>query len=278
MTVGNSRELRSVARASKLRHTSSMERTGLLAIGLFCLACSGPNNEEGSDLHSALLDRTFVSESIEGWQLVPGTEVRLRFRNQELSADAGCNSINGSYTISGSTLTMPGYGMTEMGCDPPRHAQDQWLLDFLRAKPSLELVEPRLVMSTPDAKMTLLDREVASPDLPLVGTLWKGDGFSDGSSASGPGAPGVSAFFRSDASVTINSGCQTGTGTYHVTADALTFEGFAYDGAKCPDPAYQHSSDQVLLVLDGSAVSFEIEERRLAIHHGKNTLYFRAGG
>jgi heat shock protein HslJ len=253
-----------------------MGRAGLL-VGLFCCACSAPNDEDGGGLQAALLDRAFVSESVEGWQLVSGTEVRMNFGGQELSADAGCNKINATYTIAGSSLTTTGSGMTLMGCDKALHAQDDWLLGFLHAGPRLELVEPRLVMSTKDAKMTLLDREVASPDLPLVGTLWKGDGFSDGSVATGPAPPGLSIFFRPDASVTINTSCQTGTGTYQVAGSVITFQALSYDGAACPDPSYQSSSDRVLAVLDGSAVDFQIEEKRLAIQRGNNTVYFRGG-
>ena len=228
-------------------------------------------------MEAALNGRTFVSESVEGWQLVAGTEVRLRFRDQELSASAGCNSIDATFSIADNTLSIPGYGMTGIGCDGPRHAQDAWLADFLRAKPKLELVEPRLKMTTSAARMTLLDREVASPDRPLVGTQWRSDGFGDGASVSGPGSPNVTAYFDSSGTVSIETGCQTGTGKYFVDGSKMSFEGFSYDGVACGDPNMQRSHDQVLLVLDGGAVGFEIEELRLAIHRGKYTLYYRAG-
>jgi heat shock protein HslJ len=238
---------------------------------------AGDTSKGGSDLQAALRDRSFVSESVEGWVLVPGTEVRIAFRRSELSANAGCNHLSGSFAIDGDTLTMHGISTTEMGCDPPRHEQDAWLGAFLSARPVLVLTEPRLVMTTSDARMTLLDREVASPDRPLAGTQWIGDGFGDGSGVSiGPGSDLVRAFFDPNGSVTIHTSCQIGSGTYQVDGMSLTFAGFSYDGAPCADASHQQTSDQVLLVIDGSPVSFEIEERSLAIQRGNDILYFRA--
>ena len=51
---------------------------------------------------------------------------------------------------------------------------------FLLAGPTLELADPQLVMSTADVQLHLLDRKIAIPDRPLVGTQWLGNGFSDG--------------------------------------------------------------------------------------------------
>jgi heat shock protein HslJ len=245
------------------------------SVGLVC-ACGGDAND-GEDLHVALVGRTFVSESVEGWQLVQGTEVRIQFRERELMASAGCNSVDGQYDIDGSVLELSGYGSTDMGCDPERHAQDAWLIEFLLARPSLELSEPRLVMSTGDARMTLLDREVASPDRPLVGTLWRGDGFSDGTMVTSmPGVALVSAWFDPDGSVEVHTSCQVGVGAFHLEGTSIAFEGLAYDGAPCADPSYQGISDRVMLVFDGAPVAYQIEEASLEISQGSDAVLFRA--
>ena len=100
---------------------------GTLALAFLVSACGGSSDGDGvssGGLQSSLNDRTFLSESIEGWTLVPGSEVRISFRNGELSGHAGCNSLSGDYSLQGDTLVMRGFGMTEMGCDAPRHDQD----------------------------------------------------------------------------------------------------------------------------------------------------------
>jgi len=245
------------------------------SVALSC-ACGG-DSLGGDQLHGALVNRQFVSESVEGWELVPSTEVRLTFFQDELRAGAGCNSMDGPYQIDGTTLKMLGLGSTDMGCGPGLSAQDQWLSEFLLARPSLELAEPRLSMSTPNARITLLDRELASPDRPLVGTSWTGEALSDGEVAmGGPGMAQVSAWFDASGSVEVHTSCQVGVGTFHVEGTTLTFEGFAYDGAACADSGQQFISDRALLVLNGDPVTFEIEEARLEISQGNNSVSFRA--
>jgi heat shock protein HslJ len=250
-----------------------------LAVGLMASGCGGSSDGTGGTaggLQGQLADRTFVSETVEGWQLVAGSDVRIGFHVGELSAHAGCNSIDAPYVIKGDKLALQGWSKTDMGCDIALLAQDDWLLGFLTAGPALELLEPRLVMTTADAKMTLLDREIASPDRPLVGTHWMGDGFSDGQAASfWSGITKATVFFDASGSVTVFSACQTGSGSYQVDGSTLTFAGLAYDGAPCADPSDQKTSDTVLLMLDGSPVTFEIEEQRLSIHNGSRQLDFR---
>jgi heat shock protein HslJ len=254
-----------------------MARGALEILVIVCTACACAGKKDDGELQRALVGRAFVSESVEGWQLVPGTEVRLAFDREWLSAGAGCNSIDARYDIDGTALEIPGYGVTEMGCDPALHAQDEWLIGFLRARPELALAEPRLTMTAPSARMVLLDREVASPDRPLLGTQWTGEGFSDGSMATGgPGWDAASVRFASDGSVEIQTGCQTGTGSFHANGATITFEGLVYDGAACAEPGLQFVSDRVLLVLDGSPLTHAIEETSLELQNGTNSFHFRA--
>lgn len=234
--------------------------------------CSGEATDGTSD---QLAGRTFVSESVEGWTLVPGTEVRLRFKSGEFLATSGCNSMGVEYGLNDGVLSVLNLSTTEMGCDSERHAQDKWLMDLLLASPKLKLVEPRLELTTKDARMVLLDREIQSPDRPLVGTLWSGNGFGNGDSVGySPAATQPTVRFDPTGSVDVSTPCQTGVGSYTVAGATVSFEGLAYDGAPCADPMDQHVSKETLLVLDGSPVSFTIEERSLLLRKGDFTLYF----
>lgn len=255
----------------------------MLALSLFgfwASACGGTSNGDGTSsggLQASLNGRTFVSESVEGWDLVPGSEIRIGFGTGTLRANGGCNSITGEYTMTGATLVLQGYGMTLMGCDPGLHHQEDWLVGFLEAGPRLELNEPRLTMSTADARMVLLDREVASPDRPLVGTQWIGQGYSDGQMATGGTAwPLAGIVFAEDGSVTIDTSCQKVTASYASSGSTITFQGLAYDSVACADPTQQHVADRVQLVLDGSAVDFDIQESLLILTNGSDSLDFRA--
>lgn len=93
-------------------------------------ACQAGSSRDG-DLASELEQRDFLSESVEGHALVAGTQIRIDFGDGELSAHAGCNSMSGTFVIEGEVLRVTGLGMTEIGCEAERHAQDAWLSDLL---------------------------------------------------------------------------------------------------------------------------------------------------
>src|SRR5262245_9979359 len=86
--------------------------------------------------------REFVEESIEGRELVPETELRLRFAGHEIDAYGGCNSAFGSYHLSADKLVLDDLAMLEAGClsqlgDIP--AQEDWFFEFIQASPTYEL-------------------------------------------------------------------------------------------------------------------------------------------
>jgi heat shock protein HslJ len=148
----------------------------------------------------------------------------------------------------------------------------------LQVRPTAALDEPRLTLSSPTATLTLLDREIASPDRELVGTPWVGDGIGDGVGVTiGVSSTLLTVAFRSDGRVETFSGCQHGSGGFTATGATLAFTDLAYDGQSCGDPALEGQSESFLFVLDGSDVSFAIEEAQLTIQRAGTTLYFVAG-
>ena len=73
-------------------------------------------------------------------------------------------------------LVVPAMAQTQMACDPAALMdQDTWLGSVLTSRPTLTLDDDTLTISAQGATVTLLDREVADPDLPLEGTVWTVD-------------------------------------------------------------------------------------------------------
>lgn len=252
---------------------AALSRTSFIALVGLLVACAAEENPPGVRLSG----REFVSESLEGRELVPGTEIRLRFGDTTLSASAGCNSMSGTYEFDGYALMMSSMSMTEIGCEAPLHEQDEWLVGFLMAHPTTMLTEPRLSLSTEDETLIMIDRELASPDRPLVGTHWVGSGIGDGTGVSfGPGSSLITIDFGADGIVEAFTGCQNGSGGFTSSATTIVFTDLAFDGEPCTDPNMEQMSDQVLFVLDGSDVSFQIEELELRIERAGKTLYFTA--
>ncbi|MFI6680994.1 META domain-containing protein [Kribbella sp. NPDC050470] len=139
------------------------------------------------------MGRTYLSTAVmvdgRPKQLVSDTRVRVEFEevpnpNEEgprvhdvLRAFAGCNRV-GAWAAAGELLAdgrlwVNGYEITQVGCEAPLLAQDDWLCEFLMSQPSWHLDGDQLTLSSGGTTITLLDRNVVEPDFPLDGTRWK---------------------------------------------------------------------------------------------------------
>ena len=67
---------------------------------------------------------------------------------------------------------MNGFGGTEIGCDPARAAQEEWLKRLLLDKPTWKLEGDLLTITRGSTTLVLQDRKIAEPDKPLEGTKW----------------------------------------------------------------------------------------------------------
>lgn len=218
-----------------------------------------------------LRGHTFLSTevTVDGapYPLVAETRVSLRFTDDgRLLADAGCNSITGQVTVDDGRLVIDGgLAMTEMGCDPPRHTQDDWLAGLLGAEPEWRLDGPRLEVSTPTAKLVLEDREVAEPDLALVETTWAVDTLIDGQTASStPAGATATLVFREDV-VEISGGCNGGSADYTMSGDKIRFANAVMTLKACAPEIMQLEAAVLEVVRD--EVTFEIDADRLTLTH-----------
>jgi heat shock protein HslJ len=224
--------------------------------------------------------RTFLSVTITDGgvvkALVPGTVIRISFTGGQLGASAGCNSIGGTYTIDGDTLVFQGGGMTEMGCDPARHAQDDWLSGLLGARPTVAVNGNDLVLTSGTTTITMLDREIADPDQPLVGPTWTLSSIITGEVVSSVPA-GVTATikFNADGTVDIQPGCNSGGGTYAVEGNAITFSELITTKMLCLGGG-STVEEAVLTVLEAQAITYAIDAGSLTLMAGDIGLQFSA--
>ncbi|MGH2687416.1 MAG: META domain-containing protein, partial [Actinomycetota bacterium] len=119
----------------------------VLVVGAVAAGCAGGAGGEGGG--GGLRGRTFLSESVTGdgrpLPVAAGATIRLTFHDDgRLTASAGCNSMGGPVRLDGGRLVVEGLSTTEMGCDPTRHARDEWLAAFLSGAPAWVYEEPRL--------------------------------------------------------------------------------------------------------------------------------------
>jgi len=213
--------------------------------------------------------RAFLSTAVtadgQPLDLVAGTRIRLAFTDGQMSASAGCNSIGGSYSVAEGQLIVGDLSTTEMGCDPDRHAQDQWLAAFLGSRPVLTLDRNDLQLASPGASIRLLDREVADPDLPLVGPTWTVVSVISGDAVASVPDQVVATFtFQADGQIGFNTGCNIGGGRYTATAEALRFTDLLMTEMSCESPAGEMEA-AVLRVLQAETASYRIEAGSLVL-------------
>lgn len=237
----------------------------------------GPAAQPGGSPSADLVGRTFLSTSVtEGGrprELAPGTKVSLWFANDgRLVANAGCNTMSGQVRLAGKLETPDGLSMTEMGCDAPRHAQDEWLATLLQSGPSWTLDGDELVLTSGETKLVLLDRAVAEPTPPVEGTKWLLETIYAGETASS--APTGPYLIFADGKVTGSTGCNDLGGPATITGSNIEFGPIGMTRKGCPDDLAPVERAMVA-VLQGT-VPFEVEHGQLILNPGaQQSLGFR---
>jgi heat shock protein HslJ len=252
----------------------------LLPVLVVAVACgSSADNVQSEPPASASgpVGRTYVSTGVAGHTLVDGTQVTITFgANGEMSAQAGCNTLGTKYKIDNGILLAENFGGTEMGCDAPRHAQDQWLTAFLSSKPTVAVQSDELVLATPDVTLTMRDRESAQPDKPLTGTTWVADTVIEGDAASSVPADPKVWLKIADGKVQGSDGCNGFGGTAAVEPGTITFSGVASTLIGCID---RSPANPVIHELVKGKVSYQLDGDRLTLTTaGGKGLGFRADG
>jgi len=261
--------------------------TCLGTLALAMVACSdgeGPDTQGqtglaaqcGAPCKAPQLDkRVFLLESAQNFEPLTGSTVRLSFHEGNLSLSAGCNSLGGEFSLMDQRLVLREGGITEIGCDPERHAQDEFLWSFVQSSPQLELDGSTLTLTSASTVLVFRDRELADPDRPLVATPWAIDTFISNDSASNlPGPLAPTLLFAADGSLHFETGCNSGVGTYTVVAEQLTTTRVGSTNRACSGPSAA-AEEHILKVLRDGTLSFEIEAGRLTLQHrevGLNTI------
>ena len=129
---------------------------------------AGCGAREVTGTSDGLDGRTFLSTSIteDGAPrlLVEGTRIRLAFSAEDrLTASAGCNTMGATFELDRGRIVVGDLSTTEMGCDPERHAQDQWLATLLADGPAYTVDGDHLELRSDGTVVVLLARRVAEP-------------------------------------------------------------------------------------------------------------------
>ena len=232
-----------------------------------------------ASIADALRDQTFVSTAVEGYTLVPDTQVTLTFDGDNLSARAAATRSPGRGRSRATSSWCPPMARTMMACEPSALMdQETWLDAVLTSSPTVAVEGDTLTITADGATVTLLDQEVADPDRPLEGTTWTAESLiSDQAVSSIPAGVRPPTLRLEGGAVAVDTGCNTGRGSYTVAGDAITFGPIATTRMACGDPNGQQVEQAVLTVLSGTA-TFAIDGPVLTLMNGANGLQLRDAG
>ena len=127
----------------------------IAAVSSLALLTACSDDDTAADVTSNDLDgRTFVADEVEGQTLVAGTEITLTFTDEAVTAVAGCNTMNGGFTVDDGVLDVETLAQTLMACPDELQAQDEWLVEFLGAEPTVGLSDEMLTLTAGDVTIT----------------------------------------------------------------------------------------------------------------------------
>lgn len=248
----------------------------LAVVSLLAACTAGPGAQPPESVAGRQFLSTGVSVNGAARPLVDGTSIRLAFTDGTISASAGCNGMSGSYTVTAGQLLVGDLATTEIGCDAARHEQDEWLAEILASKPTLRLVGNELTLESDGTVIALLDREIAEPDLKLVGTSWGLESIARGDTVSGIAGDRPELLFGEDGQVTFTTGCNEGFASYKLNAQTVQLSGIGTTKRACADDTAE-VEQTVLAVLGSSAVAFHIDGSLLKLSGGGVRLEYRSG-
>jgi heat shock protein HslJ len=237
-------------------------RVAVAALGLLLLVGCGSRAASGglSDLRGRTFLSTGVTENGQAKPLVAGTRIRLSFgeEGRRIGANAGCNHIGGDARVEDGRLVAGDMAMTAMGCAGGRSEQDDWLVKFLTGTPTVRISGAELVLANNTTEIRLLDRTVADPDRPLIGTRWVVESIIDRDTASSiPQAAVAHLLLNADGTFTGNTGCNHMGGGAVVAAPTIRFADVFTTKMACEE-GRMRLEQTVLGVLHGT-VNYEIE-------------------
>lgn len=235
----------------------------LLAATILLAACSSAGGAVSPSPANASLDsRTFLSTAVQGQTLVPGSTVRLSFKDGQLGINAGCNHMGGAYSIVDGKLKTGQMMMTDMACQEPLMKQDTWVSAFLD-RATVMLAGDTLTLKNGDVTMTLTDREVADPDRPLVGTKWVVDGIISGDAVSSVPVGVTAGLVITGDTMQVDTGCNTGSAPVQVTATTMTIGPMMLTKKACQ--ANEGAMEAAVVSALTGEVTYSIEADRLTI-------------
>jgi heat shock protein HslJ len=201
----------------------------------------------------ALLEAaSFVSTSVEGRELLPGTEVWLSFDEDTLAVSGGCNTSFGASTLDDGTLGWESDpASTMIACSEEEAEQDAWVSDLLATGVAATTDGADLHLASEDVRL-LLEREPPVALETLLGRTWSVVGtLADGTTSRLPSRVRTPRLVvGEDGLARLDTGCNTGRTRVQVDRVSVSFAPPTVTRVRCREP--DRTIERIVLsVVDG---------------------------
>ena len=177
--------------------------------------------------------------------------------------------MDGDMTLEEGVMNVGEIARTDMGCEDALMTQDEWLMDFVMAGPSLLLDGDTLTLTGTDATLIFLNADVVVPDAALVGSLWTVDTYIDGQSSTTFNlAKPATLLLKQDGTINAFTGCNDGGGNYKHTDSEITFSDVYYTRMACADADVAKAESFMIGVVASGTSTYAIDGKRLTITLG----------
>ncbi|MFZ4720276.1 MAG: META domain-containing protein [Ilumatobacteraceae bacterium] len=246
----------------------------LIMAGLLAVAAAGCGDDRGAAPKDTSVPAdpsgtTFVLAATFGIDVPDSSDLQLAFDDAGgLQVSGGCNTMTGPYEIDNAKLVIQSMASTEMACELALMKFDREVGTFLAGSPSITLVGDVMSLAKDDVTMSLRAATQA-PDSPLEGTTWTVTGTVQGDGTQSLDTEPATLTLK-DGTAQVFAGCNTGTATYTVDGDQITFGPLGLTKKRCDETADLLES-VVTKVLTGT-VGFDVEGTKLTLFQGAGGL------
>ena len=244
-----------------------------LALLLVLASLAGCSSSAGSPSGGTLTGQVWALTSLAGKAPLKDTGITIQFNTEgTVSGSSGCNQYSGTYTASGSSLTIDTpLASTMMMCAQPVMVQENAYQAALATVKAYTVSGDKLTLYGPN-NTEIASYKATSQD--LAGTSWQVIGYNNGKQAVTSVIAGteMDIQFGKDGSVSGNSGCNTYNGSYTVKGNQIQFGPMASTRMACGDPAGIMEQEQQYLAALETAATYQIEGNALELRTSDGAL------
>ncbi len=205
----------------------------------------------------------WILTTIAGRPALAGSTLELS--NGKVAGNAGCNSYNTAYTITGSRIAIGELIQSGVACeDMPLMNQESAFLSMLGTSTDVFRTGDSLTLQGAGGELVFSSAVTREPD-----ATWKLEliYYSDGAATPIAGRDIMATFTTS--SFTAELGCNTVSGTYSMNGNLMKVSDVTSTAAACggPDGAAFMAQEKALAQMLESSSSFTIEDDRLLLYN-----------